>query len=237
LKLLTFLDVRSSAPANTSCFVAFRYNLGWVRPQQLPCLRAASHPLQVSPPRVQCLPLDPSWALLLLEYLPAGLHDMGNAQSHGEPHNRLAKPKTNRNSPAVFTEDDRNVDAPASLSSRYANLSARDRQQIRSQLLSPVQTDFEHRASLDEEKSLEELDVQRRLSSRTNSASGFRHKAGSTARLSSLPTSKVSLVQSSQTVDIETAISILQEVQKNATPEDIAALRELESETLLRSEC
>jgi hypothetical protein len=170
--------------------------------------------------------------LLLLKYLPAGLHDMGNVQSYGEPHNRLAKPKTNRNSPSVVPEDDRNVDPSASFSSRYANLSARDRQQIRSQLLSPVKTDFEHRASFDEEKSLEDLDVQRRLSSRTNSLSGFRNKVGSTARLSSLPTSKVSLLQSSQAVDIETAISILQEVQKNATPEDIAALRELESKPL-----
>ncbi|KAL5389744.1 hypothetical protein DPSP01_002236 [Paraphaeosphaeria sporulosa] len=150
---------------------------------------------------------------------------MGNAQSHGEPHHRLVKPKTNRNSPSAVLENEHTVDSPASLSSRYANLSARDRQQIKSQLLSPVQTDFEHRGSFDEERSMEELDVQRRLSSRTNSLSCFRNKAGSTARLSSLPTSKVSLVQSSQTVDIETAISILQEVQKNATPEDIAALR------------
>ncbi|KAF2440920.1 hypothetical protein P171DRAFT_434654 [Karstenula rhodostoma CBS 690.94] len=151
---------------------------------------------------------------------------MGNAQSHGEPHHRLVKPKTNRNSPSAVPENDHNVDSPASLSSRYANLSARDRQHIKSQLLSPAQTDFELRGSFDEEKSMEGLDVQRRLSSRTNSLSYFKNKVASTARLSSLPTSKVSLVQSSQTVDIETAISILQEVQKNATPEDIAALRQ-----------
>jgi hypothetical protein len=57
--------------------------------------------------------------------------------------------------------------------------------------------------------------------------SRFGSKTSSSARLSSLPTSKVSLVQSSQPVDLETAISILQEVQKTASPEDIAALREL----------
>ncbi|KAF9730392.1 hypothetical protein PMIN02_011011 [Paraphaeosphaeria minitans] len=151
---------------------------------------------------------------------------MGNAQSHGEPHHRLVKPKTIRNSPSAVPENEHNLDSPASLSPIYANLSARDRQQIKSQLLSPVQTDFEHRGSFDEEKSSEELDVQRRLCSRSNSMSCFRNKAGSTEMRSSLPTSKVSLVQSSQTVDIETAISILQEVQKNATPEDIAALRQ-----------
>jgi hypothetical protein len=140
------------------------------------------------------------------------------------------KPKTNKNSPSALLENERNADSPASLS-------AHDRQQIKSQLLSPVQTDFEPRGSFDEEKSLEELDVQRRLSSRTNSLSFFKKKATSTARLSSLPTSKVSLVQSSQTVDIETAISILQEVQKNATPEDIAALRELEPDHPLSFAC
>lgn len=159
---------------------------------------------------------------------------MGNAQSHGEPHHRLVKPKTNTNSPSIISENDRYMDSPASLSSRYASLSTRDRQQIKSQLLSPVRTDFEHRGSFEEEKRPEEVDVQRRFSFRTNSLSRFRKKAGSTARLSSLPTSKVSLVQGSQAVDLETAISILQEVQKNATPEDLAALRKLDPEPYLQ---
>ncbi|KAJ4344740.1 uncharacterized protein N0V89_012484 [Didymosphaeria variabile] len=151
---------------------------------------------------------------------------MGNAQSHGQPHNRLVKPKTNRNSPSIVPDNDLHVDSPVSLSSRYANLSAQDRQQIKSQLLSPVQTDFGYRNSFDGEDIWGDLDVQKRLSSRSNSLSCFGGKAGPTARLSSLPASKVSLVQSSQAVDIETAISILQEVQKSATPEDIAALQQ-----------
>ncbi|KAF1973969.1 hypothetical protein BU23DRAFT_598579 [Bimuria novae-zelandiae CBS 107.79] len=153
---------------------------------------------------------------------------MGNVQSNGQHHNRLVKPKTNTNSPSPAPDAGPNVDSPVSLSSRYANLSSEDRQQIKSQLLSPMQTDFGFRESLDGEENPEEIaaKVNRRLSSRSNSLSCFGSKAGSTARLSSLPPSNVSLVPSNRPVDLETAISILQEVQKNASPEDIAALQQ-----------
>lgn len=180
---------------------------------------------QCSPLRVRCLLSEPHRAWLLLS-TPCS---MGNAQSHGQPHNRLVKPKTNTNSPSLAPDVNPNVDSPASLASRYLNLSASDRQQIKSQLLSPVQTDFGPRESFEEDENLDDnaSPANIRLSSRSNSMSCFGSKTSSTTRLSSLPTSKVSLVQSSQPVDLETAISILQEVQKNASPEDIAALREL----------
>ncbi|KAJ4301212.1 hypothetical protein N0V90_003303 [Kalmusia sp. IMI 367209] len=160
---------------------------------------------------------------------------MGNAQSSGHPHNRLVKPKTNTNSPSLAPNNGPNVDSPVSLSSRYAHLSMRDRQQIKSQLLSPIETDFGYRESWDGEENLGEIaaNVQRRLSTRSNSLSCFGSKANSTTRLSSLPASKVSLVQSSQPVDLEAAISILQEVQKNASPDDVAAIREQEPEIFI----
>lgn len=194
---------------------------------------------QVYPPRVRCLPYELHWALLLLDHRSTRStrsRTMGNAQSHGEPHNRLVKPRTNRNSPSLAPDHGINEESPISQSSRYARLSARDRQQIKTQLLSPVQTDFDSQdLPLGEEETTEDhgMKVQKRLSSRSNSMSCFKNKADPTARLSSLPASKVSLVQSSQAVDIETAIAILQEVQRNASPEDIAALRELHSGSFL----
>ena len=180
---------------------------------------------QCFPLRVRCLLAEPHRARLLLSTLCS----MGNAQSHGPPHNRLVKPKTYTNSPSLAPDASSNADSPASLASRYLDLSASDRQQIRSQLLSPVQTDFGPRESIDEDENSDEVasHVDIRFSSRSNSMSRFGSKTSSSARLSSLPTSKVSLVQSSQPIDLETAISILQEVQKTASPEDIAALREL----------
>ena len=186
---------------------------------------------QFCPPPVRCLPFEHSRGLLLIQHSFSKLYSMGNAHSHAHPHNRLVKPKTNTNSPSLAPDVGPNVDSPASLSTtRYASLSTHDRQQIKSQLLSPIQTDFGYRESSDEEENLRDFgaNVNRRLSSRSNSLSCFGSRASSATRLSSLPASKVSLVQSSQPVDLETAISILQEIQRNASPEDIAALRESE---------
>lgn len=149
---------------------------------------------------------------------------MGNAQSvgqHGQHHNRLSKPKTNTNSPAL-------VDSPTSVTSRFGYLSSRERQQIKAQLLSPVDTEFGgHRDSTDGDEGLGELasNVQRRLSnlSRTNSLSCFGGGRDSATKLANLPNSKLSLVSSSQ-VDLNTAIRILEEVKRNASPEDLVAL-------------
>lgn len=70
-----------------------------------------------------------------------------------------------------------------------------------------------------------------RSNSRTHSRSGsalrsfVRSRRNSTANLKNLPESKVSLVSTTQS-DIDAAIRLLQEVRKNASPEDLAALRE-----------
>jgi len=63
-----------------------------------------------------------------------------------------------------------------------------------------------------------------RVNSRSNSLSCFRSKQGSTAKLTDIHGSKLSLV-SNTPVDLEAAIRLLQEVKKNASPEDLAALR------------
>lgn len=52
-----------------------------------------------------------------------------------------------------------------------------------------------------------------------------RSRRNSTTNLKNLPESKVSLVSTTQS-DIDAAIRLLQEVRKNASPEDLAALRE-----------
>lgn len=151
---------------------------------------------------------------------------MGNAQSATHQHpNRLSKPKTNTNSPSLAPK----ADSPISVSSRYANLSARERHQIKTQLLSPVETEFRQTEAWDGDDELGELasNVQRRLSllSRSNSLSCFGSGRSSATKLASLPGSKVSIVSNSQAVDLETAIKILQEVKRNASPEDLVALR------------
>ncbi|KAF2176706.1 hypothetical protein K469DRAFT_398977 [Zopfia rhizophila CBS 207.26] len=151
---------------------------------------------------------------------------MGNAQSAGH-HNRLSKPKTNTNSPFTTPK----IDSPSSVTSRYADLSIKDRLQLKEQLTSPIETDFGSGFSSDEDYAIGELatHVQVRLSnlSRSNSvASHIANAPTSSAKLASLPGSKLSLVSNAQHVDLDTAIKILQEVRKNATPEDLAALHQ-----------
>ena len=151
---------------------------------------------------------------------------MGNAQSAADqPHNRLVKPRTNKNSPSLA----QNNESPASLGSRHTYLSTKERQEIKSQLLSPIRTSFGDRSFSEAEEALGDIaaNVQRRLSSisRSSSLSCFGSKASAAAKLSNLPASSVSLVTNSRPVDLATAITILQEVQRNASPEDMAALR------------
>jgi hypothetical protein len=162
---------------------------------------------------------------------------MGNAQSaahhhhhhhhpHTQPHHRLSKPKTNRNSPPLAP---RVVDSPSSVSSRYAHLHSRERQQTKAQVRSSLEKEFGYTGLADKNDDVSELatHLQRRLSgeSRSNSLSCFGSVRGSATKLTSLSGSKVSLVSNTQAVDLETAIKIVQEVKKNATPEDLAALR------------
>lgn len=154
---------------------------------------------------------------------------MGNAQSAAAPnqhYNRLSKPKTNTSSPALAPKV---VDSPTSVSSRYTHLSSRERHQIKTQLLSPVEKGLGRPSPSNRDDRVAELakDLQRRLSggSRTNSLSCFGSTRNSTTRLTSLPGSKVSLVSNGQSVDLETAIKIVHEVKRTASPEDLAALR------------
>ena len=106
------------------------------------------------------------------------------------------------------------------------------RQQLRAQLKSPIDGDVSQES--DEVDSLGELatQVRNRLSlSRSNSlVLQIPSGRASTSRPASLPDSKVSLVSDTRTIDLEAAISILQELRKNASPEDLAALRRFLSE-------
>ncbi|KAF2474551.1 uncharacterized protein BDR25DRAFT_301255 [Lindgomyces ingoldianus] len=152
---------------------------------------------------------------------------MGNTQSASHHHNRLSKPKTNTNSPFGTPK----IDSPVSVSSKYADLSARERQALKSQLCSPIETEFSSSFASDADVGIGELAtrLQARLSnlSRSNSrASQIKSGRASDTKLGSLPDSMLSLVSNTQSVDLETAIKILQEVRKNATPDDLAALHQ-----------
>lgn len=151
---------------------------------------------------------------------------MGNNQSTGH-HNRLSKPKTNTNSPFSTPKQ---LDSPGPVPSKDADLSSPDPQQLKKQLTSPVESEFSSMLYSDGDDGIGELatHVQLRLSNlpRSNSVASRRGSVpNSTARLSSLPGSKLSLASDTQTVDLDTAIKILEEVRKNASPEDLAALR------------
>ncbi|KAF1949603.1 hypothetical protein CC80DRAFT_256072 [Byssothecium circinans] len=142
---------------------------------------------------------------------------MGNTQSQSalEHHHKLVKSRTTANVPRV--------DSQSSLAPRH--LSPSERQQIKSQLLSPLETEFE--CSSEEHPGLGELaaSVKRRNSLRTNSMSCFGSVRNPSSRLKSLPSSKVSLV-GSHDVDWETAMKMLEDVKRTASPEDLAALQQ-----------
>lgn len=166
---------------------------------------------------------------------------MGNNQSTINRHNRLAKPQTNTNSPRLAT------DTPASASSRYTDWSAKSRYQARETPLSPLDTE-----SGSGEWSKQEEDVvgqiaprtrgrplsmisrsnskaNSRAGSRTNSRTNslscfFGSKHGSAAKLTDLHDSKTSVTSHTQ-ADLDAAIRILQDIKKNGSPEDLAALR------------
>jgi hypothetical protein len=63
-----------------------------------------------------------------------------------------------------------------------------------------------------------------RTNSRSNSLSCFGSRHGSSTKLTELHGSKTSMVSNTQ-VDLDAAIRLLQEVKRNASPEDLAALR------------
>lgn len=157
---------------------------------------------------------------------------MGNNQST----TRLSKPKTNTNSPPALL-----TDSPASVNSRYADLSANGRYYAKETLLSPIETEAGSAVcSNKDEDAVGELAPRTRgrplsMISRSNSKSNSRtnsrsnslsrffggSKHGSSARLADLSESNGPNTQ----MDLEAAIRLLQEVKKTASPEDLAALR------------
>ncbi|KAI8935894.1 hypothetical protein NX059_007407 [Plenodomus lindquistii] len=159
---------------------------------------------------------------------------MGNHQS--KPHqNRLSKPKTNTNSPNLVPK----AESPASMNSRYADLSAKGRQQIKDTLLSPIAVEHVEAALPTHEDATEDLSTQAsdgpanatsrnnsRTHSRSNSISCFGSRHGSMTKMSGFAESKLSL-SSNTAVDMEAAIRLLQEVKRNASPEELAALHEV----------
>ncbi|KAF2016024.1 hypothetical protein BU24DRAFT_450633 [Aaosphaeria arxii CBS 175.79] len=160
---------------------------------------------------------------------------MGNASSSPTTghHNRLSKPKTNTNSPHGTPK----VNVPVSVYSNSADSSVRDKQQFKTLLTSPVVTDFDSDASPDGDDTLGDLanHVQRRLSTLSGSNSITSHRGGgrnSLGRIISPHGSKLSLASNSQSVDLDTALKILQEVRKTASPEDLVALHQALQETV-----
>ena len=173
---------------------------------------------------------------------------MGNTPSapSSKEHNRLSKPRTNTNSP--FGSPKVDIPPPSPANTKYADVNISDavvrfptgdhrtrqdaRQQLRAQLTSPIDGDVSQES--DEVDSLGELatQVRNRLSLSRSNSLVLQIPSGrtSTSRPSSLPDSKVSSVSDTRTIDLEAAISILQELRKNASPEDLAALRKFLSE-------
>lgn len=159
----------------------------------------------------------------------------GNGQSTAQ-HNRLSKPRTNTNSKTASPIV--NNDAVFPDSPRYTDLNAKSRQQIRD-AMSPMSKEigsavWSEQDVFDTEAVVEgrgrRSTVVSRSNSRTHSRSGsalrsfVRSRRSSTTNLKNLPESKVSLVSTTQS-EVEAAIRLLQEVKRNASPEELAALR------------
>jgi len=160
--------------------------------------------------------------------------NMGNQPSTAN-HNKLSKPKTNTNSAVGAPK----ADSPEPISI-HADLSPEGRQQIRDTLLSPSNTEFGSAVWAHSDDSAGESTHTRgrplslvsrstskansRTHSRSNSLSCFGSRHGSAVKLGGLADSKTSLASISH-VNIAEAIRLLQEVKKNGTPDDLAALQ------------
>lgn len=152
---------------------------------------------------------------------------MGNAQSASSAPNRLSKPKTNTNSPIVPYKAA--AGSPVSVTSKYADLAVvAKKKPAKSQVSSPIRSDFASCFSSKDDDAMSELaiQVQARLSSlsRSNSAAS-QNGPTSGAKVATLPSSAAALIAQNQGVDMGTALKILQEVRKSASPADLAALR------------
>jgi hypothetical protein len=170
---------------------------------------------------------------------------MGNHQSSPshDRHSRLSKSRSNatHTAPVVLVDS-----SPISVASRYADLSLKNRHHIKETLLSPTTTTAEvgETEPLGKDDTVVEqapanthtrgrpLSIISRSNSRqnskqnsrSNSLSCFGSRRGSHTRLVGLVDSKAPGT-SNGPVDVDAAIKILQEVKRNASPEDLAALR------------
>lgn len=159
----------------------------------------------------------------------------GNGQSTTQ-HNRLSKPRTNTNSKSASPIVSNDIFYPES---QCVDLSAKCREQIHESMMSPMSREaasaiWSDQDVVDTEPTVEvrgrRSTMVSRSNSRAHSRSGsalrsfVRSRRNSTTNLKNLPESKVSLVSTTQS-DVEAAIRLLQEVKKNASPEDLVALR------------
>lgn len=151
---------------------------------------------------------------------------MGNAQSNGtgnQNQHKLSKPKTNTNSPIGTPKNA----SPVSVYSKYADLSFARKQHPKTQSRFPLQNEFDAGFSYNGDDGIGELasQVQVHLSmSRSNSVAS-QNGRNSIARVSALPGSETALPPQPLGVDMNTTLKILQEVRKNTSPDDLAALR------------
>jgi len=173
---------------------------------------------------------------------------MGNGQSSVEDRKaaRIAKPKglpTGRNSGGSSPVSKYDTPSPLSIGIPYSQYNDSEsvlgsptkrevetnqelRQHIRSQLLSPEDHDSAN------EPGGEKVDVLAVSLARSLSRSGSRRTNVPTPKSSASKlksnTSQLSLT-SERTVDLETAVALLHELRKTATPEDLVALRKMSS--------
>ncbi|KAF1914949.1 hypothetical protein BDU57DRAFT_558425 [Ampelomyces quisqualis] len=165
---------------------------------------------------------------------------MGNNQSTPGHHNRLSKPKTNTNSPGPLHA----ADSPISVSSRYAYFGAKSRCYGRETPQSSSETETRTGSVVQQSKNEDAVGelaprpreramsiisrsnsrTNSRTNSRSNSLSCFRSRQVSNARLTDLHGSKTS--PATNAVDLDAAIRLLQDVKRNGSPEDLAALHE-----------
>jgi hypothetical protein len=161
---------------------------------------------------------------------------MGNAQSNGvdRKQTRVAKPKTFSNVRSSTLKSPNSInDVPSPISSIPYSFYESDtesspedrkskqdlRQQIRAQLFSPD--------DVEEESGGEHLDAIAASLARSLSRSGLRptHPISANSSSTKLNSGSQLSLATERTVDLETAIALLQELRKTASPDDLVALR------------
>jgi hypothetical protein len=158
---------------------------------------------------------------------------MGNAQSTSAEARKISKPKSVGNirasksaTPSNSLSDKSTSPIPANNTSQVTvtvaspsgeALSGEEfRREVRQQLLSP--NDHLVMAKDGQQVDLLAANVARSLSRSTNTSS-------TTSSLAKLPNGSQVSLSTERTVDLKTAMSIIQELKKTASPEDLAALR------------